>query len=288
MNKKVYYSAMVVIILLLFSAIYFSLDNKIRILNTQLSSLTEEQGLSITSINFIVDRIKMLPNIPTSNSPKPKQERDLEKYPLPGMFLQYLEKNGKRIRLALIEESKKIQKELPKMSIVVPPLKSESDRGLERVKEKALNDYSGDLKKMKDIVRGSQVFQNLIDLEKGFNLLKKSEVFDIEYVNNRFDNPAESGYRDLVVLLRHKESKILAELQLHLCSIINVKKKEHALYRELRTIEGEAKVQQRELTEAEQRRVEELYKKSKKNYGAAYLQAIAGEECVLQSKKYLI
>ncbi len=288
MKTKTFYSLATVIFVI---SAYFShmhLEQKINVLDTKISSFDKENKLLISSINYLLDNTKFLSSIPTSTIPKPKQYRDLEKYPFPAMYLHYLEKNGKKIRQALIEESKKVQKEIISMDILVPPLKSESDKGLNRVKEKAIKDYSGDLKKMKDIIRGSQVFQNLSELKQGFELLKKSDVFEIEYINNRFDNPAEGGYRDLVLFVRHKESKILAELQLHLCSIINAKKEAHGLYEEIRSIKGTAKIQQRSFTKEEQATVAMLLKESKDIYGAAYLKSIAGEKCVPKSKKYLV
>lgn len=88
-----------------------------------------------------------------------------------------------------------------------------------------------------DIVRGSIVYENcqeLLDALKGVSARLSRHGSTIVDVKNRFKNPA-SGYRDFLINVSFSGSlNMVAELQFHVQSMSDAKKKGHGTYEDLR------------------------------------------------------
>ncbi|MCV5804366.1 hypothetical protein OFN34_36775, partial [Escherichia coli] len=69
---------------------------------------------------------------------------------------------------------------------------------------------------------------------------------------NRFKKPGPSGYRDLNLLVRLPKTNLIAEVQLHLKAIADVKNgPEHDLYEQIQKLERQASMEKRNLSEIE-------------------------------------
>jgi type VI secretion system secreted protein VgrG len=141
-------------------------------------------------------------------------------------------------------------------------------KGRERSMEKIAADYGGDPSQLLDVSRASIVFDNMEDIKKARELL--GENVEIVREKDRFSKPAPGGYRDMMLNVRVDPGHV-CEIQLHSNQILEVKSGEgHAIYEEMRTIEGGAKKDKRPLTAKEKGRVEELSTRSEEVYGNAY------------------
>lgn len=139
----------------------------------------------------------------------------------------------------------------------------------ERAQEKIKTDLSNDATKITDIARTTIISNDIESLVSTFELLEKQT--NIVSVKNRFKNPAPSGYRDLNILVELPETKIIAEVQLHLAEIAKVKSgPEHDLYEQIQKIERQAIANNRSISEIEKTRIEVLRKESLTLYHNAW------------------
>lgn len=139
----------------------------------------------------------------------------------------------------------------------------------DRAHEKILAEFNGDVTKITDIARGTLVADSVEEILGGFNRI--SEDANIVAVKNRFKEPQPSGYRDLKILIELPESKIIAEVQIHLRAIANVKSgPEHDLYEIVQRIERNAKYENRPLTELESVQINYARKESQELYRNAW------------------
>ncbi|MBR0316736.1 MAG: hypothetical protein IJQ99_07715 [Synergistaceae bacterium] len=102
-----------------------------------------------------------------------------------------------------------------------------------RINEKVETDYNGDFSRVVDVWGGSLIFDNEQDL---LNALKKLEARnDVIRLKNKWNNPDDSGYRDINANLMLPNG-VVVELQLHHRGIIGVKEEKfgwgigHLLY----------------------------------------------------------
>lgn len=202
---------------------------------------------------------------------RPSQERDLEKYPLASMYYQDMSKRALLALHHLKINCDKVAAKIPNVQCHIPDLKS-----FERTIEKINNDYHGDFKKVLDLIRGSIVADNLVTLRlaiKEFN-----NYYKIAQTKNRFRQPLESGYRDFLEIFYDEEANLYGEMQFHLRSIFVFKEEAHALYQKIRSIEGKAKLEQRELSKHEKEEIAVLLQKSKEGYERAFFASIKGKK----------
>lgn len=83
-------------------------------------------------------------------------------------------------------------------------------------------------------------------------------------VKNRFKKPAASGYRDLNLLVKLPKTNLIAEVQLHLKAIADVKNgPEHKFYEQIQKIERLAAVESRQINEIEQAQIRTMHHQSK-------------------------
>lgn len=155
---------------------------------------------------------------------------------------------------------------ISKTTTVLPDVKSK-----DRAEAKIASELNGDASKITDLARASIVADNIPELVQAFELIGKES--QIVAVKNRFKQPNASGYRDLKVLVELPESKMIAEIQLHLDAISTVKNgDEHAIYEEIQKIERNAADQSRELSEFEVAQINKLRTTSKTLYHNAWQQ----------------
>ena len=118
-------------------------------------------------------------------------------------------------------------------SVLLPGLKKR-----ERIQTKMNDEYDGDANEIRDVVRGSIVFDSIKSLYKAVAKIHSSAR--ILYVSDRFDNPRSSGYRDMQFNLEMTTPEgrpYVVELQLHLEEMLDFKEWETSLYKERRHLE---------------------------------------------------
>lgn len=148
----------------------------------------------------------------------------------------------------------------------LPPIKR-YDRALNKVNNK----LNGDASQLTDLNRASIISDSIYDLVHAYEAL--STQTQIVKVKNRFASPKESGYRDLNVLIKLPKSQMIAEVQLHLSEIANIKSgAEHKVYEKVQSIETIASSQNRALNDIEIGQITQLRQVSHKQYHKAWLQ----------------
>ena len=137
----------------------------------------------------------------------------------------------------------------------------------ERAREKIAADYGGDASRITDLARSSVIFDTEEQVLQALDILRQD--MNVIRIKNRFAKPV-NGYRDVLlnVLMPNKH---IAEMQLHLRSILDVKYEfGDKLYQEIRTIEANALKEERDLTPDESKRIEQLSFEAKKLYDEAF------------------
>lgn len=149
--------------------------------------------------------------------------------------------------------------------IMIGPLKK-----MVRIREKADADYGGDLSKVGDIVRATVAVDSMDDIDDVMSKLRESGLKLARKPTDRFQNPTEVGYRDIMMNVVYPNGHI-GELQLHLKSIAQAKAKMHKHYEVTRTITDAAKKEGRTtLTDEEQATIERENAIQREAYEAAY------------------
>ncbi len=147
---------------------------------------------------------------------------------------------------------------------LLPGIKSQ-----QRAKTKIATELNGHTNKLTDIVRGSLVCDNISDLIKTYDFI--AQHASVLEVKNRFSAPAASGYRDIKMLVRLNNSGLVAEVQLHLEAIAEIKNgEEHDIYEMIQSIERLAIAQDRELNDIEKMKIKRLQQQSKALYAQAW------------------
>ncbi|HGS5368739.1 TPA: (p)ppGpp synthetase RelV [Vibrio cholerae] len=139
----------------------------------------------------------------------------------------------------------------------------------QRALEKVELELDGQAERITDLARATIVANDVASLVTAYETLSREAT--VVKVKNRFKNPAESGYRDLNVLVQLPKTGIIAEVQLHLAAIAQVKSgAEHQLYEQIQTIERTARQEQRELTEWENAQIAKMRSASRDLYQQAW------------------
>ncbi|MCL1148444.1 RelA/SpoT domain-containing protein [Shewanella marinintestina] len=140
----------------------------------------------------------------------------------------------------------------------------------ERAEAKVYNKLNNDASQLTDIVRASIVSDDIHNLMQAFEIIKSDS--QLIQVKNRFANPKESGYRDLNLLVKLPKSQMIAEVQLHLADIAEIKSgAEHEVYEQVQSIQASAMQQQRHLNDIETAKITLLRQESHKLYHKAWL-----------------
>lgn len=140
----------------------------------------------------------------------------------------------------------------------------------ERALEKVSKELNGDVSRITDLARATIIANDIPSLVNAYEALAREA--NIIKVKNRFKSPAESGYRDLNVLIQLPKTKLIAEVQFHLRAIEEVKSgAEHALYEQIQLLERNAAQEARSLNEFEVAQIHHLRSQSKELYHQAWL-----------------
>lgn len=140
-----------------------------------------------------------------------------------------------------------------------------------RAIDKINSDLAGDSKHITDLARTSIIAQDVKTLMNAFMILDQQT--ELVRIKNRFSMPNASGYRDLCLLVRLPESKIIAEVQLHLEAFSEIKNgKEHENYEQIQQIERLGLADNRPLSEIELASISKLRKESQLLYQQAWNQ----------------
>mmetsp|Transcript_24999 Transcript_24999/g.57947 ORF Transcript_24999/g.57947 Transcript_24999/m.57947 type:complete len:1793 (+) Transcript_24999:178-5556(+) len=111
-----------------------------------------------------------------------------------------------------------------------------------RAVEKIENDYGGDHTKLVDVVRSSAVFYTFAQLTLAVQaLLDEGCTLNVCRAKDRFNNPTDFGYKDMLLNLQLQASDHVGELQLHLGPIIAIKPACHRTYALMRAVGWEVR-----------------------------------------------
>ncbi len=139
----------------------------------------------------------------------------------------------------------------------------------ERAIEKINTELNGKTAHITDLARATIIANDVPSLMEAYEALSKGAT--IVRVKNRFKSPALSGYRDLNLLVELPKTGIIAEVQLHLKAIADVKSgAEHKLYEAIQKIERDAASEQRELNSFELAKIKRIRNESKNLYQQAW------------------
>ncbi|SHI09355.1 RelA/SpoT domain-containing protein [Ferrimonas marina] len=142
---------------------------------------------------------------------------------------------------------------------LVPGVKSQA-----RAEAKLHGDLDGDAARLTDLARASLVADDVATLVELHQAV--AESVEIVRLKNRFKTPKANGYRDLNLVVRLPQSGHLAELQLHLDAIAQVKNgAEHDIYEQIQAL-----TRQSDRNEFDQHRITQLQQQSMQLYANAW------------------
>ncbi|MBV7532843.1 DUF4157 domain-containing protein [Chitinophaga sp. sic0106] len=102
-------------------------------------------------------------------------------------------------------------------------------KGKERASQKVKDEYGGDASWLVDLAGGKFVFTTLEGLYQALAVIKSKFGGRIIKVKDRFADPQQSGYRDVLMSIKMSNGHV-AELRLHLEQIDKVASFEHPIY----------------------------------------------------------
>ncbi|OSP13472.1 phosphoribosylglycinamide formyltransferase [Vibrio alginolyticus] len=139
----------------------------------------------------------------------------------------------------------------------------------QRAEEKIALELDGKVERITDLARATIVAEDVASLVSIYETLERETT--IVKVKNRFKKPGPSGYRDLNLLVRLPKTNLVAEVQLHLKAIADVKSgPEHDLYEKIQKLERQAMLEKRELSEIELASIRNMRTQSKNLYQQAW------------------
>lgn len=154
---------------------------------------------------------------------------------------------------------------------IVPTIKS-----IERAQTKIQHKLAGQVEDITDLARSSLIARNSKQLMTAFEQIESNA--EIVQIKNRFSNPKANGYRDLNLLVRLPKSKMIVEIQLHLNQMQVIKNgPEHENYVAIQDITNVAKAEQREISELEKFKIQQIQQESSALYHAAWQQQLMHE-----------
>jgi hypothetical protein len=164
--------------------------------------------------------------------------------------------------------------------ILIGPLKRK-----ERSKQKVDEWMGGDWSQLCDIVRASVAVDSMDEVDDVLDKLRKQGLKLARPPKDRFANPTEAGYRDLMMNVEYPNGHV-GELQIHLKPILEAKSEAHKIYAVARSISSKAKEEGRDfLTLKEQADVEEANHKMRSIYDAAWKKATGKGDMPKQGAK---
>jgi ppGpp synthetase/RelA/SpoT-type nucleotidyltranferase len=142
-------------------------------------------------------------------------------------------------------------------------------KSAERAKEKIAYELNGQPERITDLARATIVADDIESLMAAYEVLNRETT--VVKVKNRFKKPGASGYRDLNLLVKLPKTNLVAEVQLHLKAIADVKSgPEHEFYEQIQKIERLAALESREINDLEQAQIRTMRRQSKELYQNAW------------------
>ncbi|USD66505.1 phosphoribosylglycinamide formyltransferase [Vibrio sp. SCSIO 43136] len=142
----------------------------------------------------------------------------------------------------------------------------------QRAKQKVALELNNDASRITDLARATIIADDIESLMGAYESLANNT--NLVKVKNRFKKPNASGYRDLNLVVELPKTGLLAEVQLHLRDIADVKSgPEHDIYKEIQAIERNA--QDRALNDLETHKIAQLRQHAKRLYANAWQPYIA-------------
>lgn len=150
--------------------------------------------------------------------------------------------------------------------VILAPIKGEK-----RAAEKAAK-YGNDWAAVTDVTRATIAVDTMAEMPKAFAALRQhceKNGWKIGFVHDRINKPMAGGYRDMMILIEHKESGYRAEVQLNTKAMIVAKERDgHDAYEERRVLEEQYK--DSTPPPEVQQRIDALNKKMEQIYGDAW------------------
>ncbi|NDB69681.1 MAG: hypothetical protein EB015_17095 [Methylocystaceae bacterium] len=144
-----------------------------------------------------------------------------------------------------------------------------------RVIEKTLNDYDGDVAKIKDLVRSTIIVDTQEQASKVIDLIRQHFHLKSEGFRNLLDESVDAplGYRD--AKMNVEINGMTAEIQVNYPEMLKAKDQMHDLYKEIKKIERSIMSRpDKQATAEELVRIQELEAKQKTGYDAAFSETI--------------
>jgi hypothetical protein len=138
-----------------------------------------------------------------------------------------------------------------------------------------------DASRVTDLAAGRIVYPTLDALYAGVKLASRELGGRVVGVEDRFADPASSGYRDVLMTVQLEKGGHIAELRFELESVSKLAGIEHAIYEIRRGIEAQAKEERRDLTSTEAAFLRGLSETTKPMFEAAVkegLGPVSGEQ----------
>lgn len=150
--------------------------------------------------------------------------------------------------------------------VLIAPLKTASEKGLKRAREKVEKNYDGDWGQLKDVVRGTIAVDKYDDIPAAVKALREhvqSRGWTLSMrPESRFANPTPAGYRDIQLFIESPDG-MQCEVQVNTKAMWVAKEKYgHKMYEESRSLKGE--------TDEERARIAELDKQMSDLYTKAW------------------
>lgn len=138
-----------------------------------------------------------------------------------------------------------------------------------RAQEKIEHELGGKVERITDLARATIVANDIASLMDVYEVLEREAT--VVKVKNRFKKPTASGYRDLNILVQLPKTNIIAEVQLHLKAIADVKNgPEHDIYENVQKIERLAASEHRAFNDIEAEQIKRYRNLSKDLYQNAW------------------
>ncbi|WP_391089904.1 phosphoribosylglycinamide formyltransferase [Vibrio sp. NH-UV-68] len=139
----------------------------------------------------------------------------------------------------------------------------------QRAKDKIAHELNGQVERITDLARATIVADDIESLMSVYEVLNRETT--VVKAKNRFKKPATSGYRDLNLLVKLPKTGLIAEIQLHLKAIADVKSgPEHDIYENVQKIERQAARENRELNDFEVAQIRSMRRESEALYQNAW------------------
>ncbi|MDN3610164.1 RelA/SpoT domain-containing protein [Vibrio ostreicida] len=142
-------------------------------------------------------------------------------------------------------------------------------KSAQRAKDKITSELNDEPERITDLARATIVADDIESLMSAYETLNRETT--IVKVKNRFKKPSPSGYRDLNLLIRLPKTGLIAEVQIHLKAIADVKSgPEHDLYKRIQKIERQATLENRTISEFETAKINAMRNQSNHLYQTAW------------------